>query len=121
MSKQRLFFDHDSSDRALVRALTADGHDCLVAADVGMKRTPDPEILSFAATENRVVVTANKGDFEALHGLWRSNGREHAGIIIAQKHLTLGARLARLRFLFEYLEGAEMRNRLERLSGWPEK
>jgi hypothetical protein len=42
----------------------------------------DEPILAAAADEDRVIVTANIGDFAALHARWTAEGRTHAGIVL---------------------------------------
>ena len=43
--------------------------------------TPDEELLAYAAGQERVLVTANIGDFAAIVTEWRGTGREHAGLV----------------------------------------
>ena len=45
--------------------LTSLGHDVLTAADVGMSRATDREILRFAAANSRILITRDK-DFGSL-------------------------------------------------------
>ena len=56
---------------AWVDALAADGHDAVHWREVGAMNAPDDEILSWAAAENRVVVTADLdfGTAVAMRGL----------------------------------------------------
>jgi hypothetical protein len=42
----------------------------------------DEPILAAAADEDRVIVTANIGDFAALDAQWTAEGRTHAGIVL---------------------------------------
>jgi hypothetical protein len=42
----------------------------------------DEPILDTAAVEDRFIVTANIGDFAALHAQWTAEGRAHAGIVL---------------------------------------
>ncbi len=43
--------------------------------------TPDEELLVHAATQERVIVTANVADFAAIATDWRAAGRGHAGLV----------------------------------------
>jgi hypothetical protein len=53
----------------------------------------DSEHLSFAAERNAVLFSFNMGDYCRLHEEWLQQGREHAGIIVAQQQtLPLGER-----------------------------
>lgn len=61
--------------------LRAQGHDVLAVVDdpalVGM---PDEELLAYASSVQRCLITANVRDFASLHASWSSSGRSHAGI-----------------------------------------
>lgn len=43
--------------------------------------TPDEQLLALAATQERVLATANVADFAAIATDWRGAGRAHAGLI----------------------------------------
>jgi hypothetical protein len=65
-------------------ALEAHGHDVVVVTrrpDL-MTLHDDEPILAAAAAEDRVIVTANIGDFAALDAQWTAEGRAHAGIVL---------------------------------------
>jgi hypothetical protein len=65
-------------------ALEAHGHDVAVVtqrADL-MALHDDEPILAAAADEDRVIVTANIGDFVALDARWTAEGRTHAGMVL---------------------------------------
>jgi hypothetical protein len=66
-----LYFDEDSVNRALIRALRARGMDVTNAVDTGHAGLPDRVQLEHAATEGRVLFTYNVGDFFALHTRFR--------------------------------------------------
>jgi hypothetical protein len=46
-----------------------------------LKGTADPDVLEFATSEKRVLVTANIRDFAPLDALWAAQGRTHDGIL----------------------------------------
>lgn len=54
-----------------------------VAEDPAMIGTADEDLLAHAATQQRVLVTANIADFAAIATDWRAARREHAGLIYA--------------------------------------
>lgn len=55
------------------------GHDVVTVQEVGKAglRVPDDEVLAFAASEGRAVLTLNRQDFKQLHRL----RPDHGGII----------------------------------------
>jgi Domain of unknown function (DUF5615) len=56
------------------------GHDVLTAQEAGQanQKISDPEVLAYATSENRTVITQNRKDFIQLHSLEPN----HAGIIV---------------------------------------
>lgn len=64
----------------VVELLRELGHDVLTALDAGQadNAIPDIEVLAFAASKNRTVLTLNRWDFVALH---RADS-EHAGVVV---------------------------------------
>lgn len=52
-----------------------------VVEDPTLVGTPDEELLVHATSQGRLLVTANVGDFAAIHNSWSSSGRSHAGLI----------------------------------------
>ncbi len=60
----RIFCDQDVY-RLTVEFLRSLGHDVVTAADVEMSQAVDREILQFAATEGRILITRDK-DFGSL-------------------------------------------------------
>jgi predicted nuclease of predicted toxin-antitoxin system len=55
------------------------GHDVLTVQEAGRtnQRTPDPDVLAIATSENRAVISQNRKDFVRLH----RTQPDHAGII----------------------------------------
>ncbi|MEM9541334.1 MAG: DUF5615 family PIN-like protein [Cyanobacteria bacterium P01_E01_bin.42] len=78
----KLYFDED------VHVLVADlirarGFDAITAGDAGLLQKTDEEQLAYAASQNRVIVTHNRVDFESLAQQYFDSGRTHSGIILA--------------------------------------
>jgi predicted nuclease of predicted toxin-antitoxin system len=46
----------------------------------------DSAILARAALEDRVVITFNTDDYEALHGTYQAEGKKHAGILCCRQY-----------------------------------
>lgn len=104
----RYFFD-EHLDRAIAEQLVARGIDVLTAQGSGRagKKIPDVEQLSFAALQNRVVVTEDR-DFVRL----ASSQLPHAGIILLQRSLSIGGYVEYLELMARITESEEIRNQL---------
>jgi predicted nuclease of predicted toxin-antitoxin system len=64
----------------VVKLLRDFGHDVLTSAEAGNanQRIPDEDVLQFAISENRILVTLNRKDFIQIH----KTLSVHSGIII---------------------------------------
>jgi predicted nuclease of predicted toxin-antitoxin system len=69
----------------VVMRLRNNGYDILTVQDAGNanQAIPDDEVLIFATSQNRAVITQNRRDFIWLH----NQGLNHAGIIVCSKNL----------------------------------
>ena len=115
----RLYFDADSMERAVVSGLRARGIDVTSALEVGMADSSDEEQLEFARSDGRVLFSFNVSDFQRIHTQYLSQGKSHAGIILAaQQRYSVGERIRRLQKLIAARSADEMHNRLEFLSDW---
>jgi predicted nuclease of predicted toxin-antitoxin system len=78
----RFLLDEDMSQR-VAEGLRARGIDAVSVHEIGRgnRRISDQEQLAYASGEDRVFVTYNRGDFQALDAAWRRQGRRHAGIL----------------------------------------
>jgi predicted nuclease of predicted toxin-antitoxin system len=77
-----LLLDEMFSD-TIAQQLRTKGHDVIsVVADPALVALPDDQILAYAATEGRVLVTANIKDFMPLDGRYRAAGHAHPGLIL---------------------------------------
>lgn len=79
----RLYTD-ENFPLPVVEFLRAFGHDILTAIDAGNanQRIPDEDVLAFASSNQRAVLTRNRRDFIRLHKLQPN----HAGIIICTEN-----------------------------------
>ena len=73
----RLLIDEDSQAKLLVTLLKQAGHDVVTVNDVNLSGKIDPLILDFARQQNRVLLTQNCDDYEALHDI----DPNHPGIV----------------------------------------
>jgi hypothetical protein len=119
MSQVLLYLDEDVMRRSLVFGLRARNVDVLTATEAGMLNRGDPDQLNVASASRRVLYSYNVDDYCILHQKWLSEGRSHAGIVVAQQQrYSVGEELRRLMRLMGSVTAEEMRDRLEFLSGW---
>ncbi|MBW4573495.1 MAG: DUF5615 family PIN-like protein [Tolypothrix carrinoi HA7290-LM1] len=69
----------------VVELLRTFGHDILTVQEAGNTGLPDPDVLAFAVSNQRAVLTQNRRDFIRLHRL----RPDHAGIIICTEDRNL--------------------------------
>jgi hypothetical protein len=107
----RLYFDEDVS-AGIVRNLRQRGFDVLGARDADCLRLDDAAQLAFAVSDQRVLVTHNRCDFESLHGRYLTERRTHYGIIIARRRASDAAVVIRLLALLNSFTAEEMIDQL---------
>ena len=79
---QPLLLDEMFSDD-IAQQLRAKGYDVIsVVADLALAWFPDDQVLAYATTEGRALVTANIKDFVPLDGRYRAAGQSHPGLIL---------------------------------------
>jgi len=67
----------------IAQQLCAKGYDVIsVVADPALTGLPDDQILAYATTEGRALITANIKDFVPLDGRYRAAGQSHTGLIL---------------------------------------
>lgn len=83
-----LLADENFPDPAVIR-LRQLGHDVmtLLQTDMAGLAIPDPEVLAFATSLTRCIVTLNRKDFIKLH----TASNQHAGIIVCTFDLNFTA------------------------------
>ena len=115
----RLYFDEDTSDADLLKALQMRGVDAVAAVPSGMGGCFDPDQLRWATGQNRVLYSFNRRDFCRIHNEWMQAGQTHSGIILAvQQRYSVGEQMRRLLHLLNALSAEDMINRLEFLGAW---
>ena len=73
----KLLIDEDAQDKLLVKLLREADHDVLTVNEAKLTSQPDHKIFDYAIKEERLVLTYNCDDFEALH----SANSSHPGIL----------------------------------------
>jgi uncharacterized protein with PIN domain len=74
------FYTDENFPLAVVELLRDLGHDVLTAREAGNAnlQIPDEDVLAFAASNNRTVLTRNRRHFMRLH----LQNSDHAGIVV---------------------------------------
>ncbi len=117
--KITLYLDEDSQDSDLVRALRLRDVDVLTSAEAGMNGRSDGEQLEFASSCGRAVYSFNSRDFFQLHTEFLSQGKTHAGLILApQQELSIGEQLRRLLKLIAARSAEEISGQIEFMGKW---
>jgi hypothetical protein len=78
----RLYLDEDVSAR-FAEMIAARGFDVMSTVKAGRLGAPDREQLHYSASQDRVLVTHNRRDFELLVQEYFASGLKHPGVIIA--------------------------------------
>jgi predicted nuclease of predicted toxin-antitoxin system len=76
-----ILIDENMSSPRLASRLQAAGHDVVMAGDVGLGSTLDPRVLTWAVSQDRLVLTQDHDDFTDLHELILACGGHHPGIL----------------------------------------
>lgn len=100
----RLLLDEHLSGRHIGQPLREDGHDVVaVADDPVLEGLADEWILGFAATEGRILITHDVGDYVPLLQRLGATGNHHAGCVLIRGigNGEFGRLLAGLRTMFE--------------------
>ena len=80
----KFLMDENMSDRRRASRLKAQGHDPLLAIDVGLLSVSDPRVLIWAIAQALPVLTRDSEDFTDLHDLLMAAGGHHPGILVVR-------------------------------------
>ena len=87
-----------------------------------MRGEEDEAHLAYATEAGRVLCSFNRSDFYRLHTQYLTQGRFHAGLILApQQRYSVGEYLRRILRLMAAKSAEEMHNQVEFLSAWGER
>jgi predicted nuclease of predicted toxin-antitoxin system len=77
-------YANENFPQVAVQHLRALGHDVVTVLEAGNANAgiSDAEVLGFAASNERTVITLNRRDFVQLHMLYQKTQQEHFGIIV---------------------------------------
>ncbi len=80
----RFLLDENMRDPRLASRLRAQGHDPVLASDVGLLSAADPRVLIWAIAQAVPVLTRDSEDFEDLHDLLMAAGGHHPGMLVVR-------------------------------------
>jgi predicted nuclease of predicted toxin-antitoxin system len=78
----KFLIDENLSSPRLASRLRSQGHDPVLASDVGLLSVTDARVFTFAITQDLPVLTRDSEDFEDLHDLIMTAAGHHPGILI---------------------------------------
>ena len=79
----RLLLDANLSPRGVAAPLRLAGHDVFaLAEDRAYEGLADQQVLEFAASEERILITRNSRHFAPLARLWAEAHKRHCGLIL---------------------------------------
>ena len=100
--------------RSLDRALRARGIDVITALDAGVIGRTDEQQLEYATTQGRALYSFNVAHFYRLHTAYVTQGKSHAGIVLArQQRYSVAEQTRHLLRLVASKSAADMKNRVE--------
>ncbi len=92
----KLLLDEQISGK-VAEYLRSQGHDVVaVTTEPSLRGLSDPDVFAIAQAQKRVVVTYNRGDFEAIVREYAETSREHQGLVIVHPVRFPGQDFARL-------------------------
>jgi predicted nuclease of predicted toxin-antitoxin system len=80
----RFLIDENMNSLRLASRLRGQGHDPVLAGDVGLLSVTDPRVLIYSIAQDFPVLTRDAEDFEDLHDLVMAPVDHHAGILIVR-------------------------------------
>lgn len=95
--------------QGLVGAFTDTSYDVQHLSETGQRGISDEDVLSFASSEGRAVITYNTKHFVPLARSWYAEGREHCGIILSPQ-ISPSDLVRCVQNLLESLPAQELRN-----------
>jgi predicted nuclease of predicted toxin-antitoxin system len=78
----RFLVDENMNSPQIASRLRAQGHDPVLAGDVGLLSVSDPRVLIWAIAQAVPVLTRDSEDFRDLHDLLMAGGGHHLGILL---------------------------------------
>lgn len=112
----RLFVDHDFNENILLGLLQrAPDLDAVTARDVGMSRSPDPDLLARASQEGRLIITHDQRTMPTHVANRIIAGESIAGVVIVPQDLPIGRAIDDLEIIVKCSSADEWINIIRRL------
>jgi predicted nuclease of predicted toxin-antitoxin system len=80
----RLLLDENMSDRRLAARLRTQGHDPVMAIDIGPLSATDARVFIWAITQALPALTRDSEDFTDLHDLIMAAGGHQSGVLVVR-------------------------------------
>jgi hypothetical protein len=87
--------------------------DCLIVQTIGLGGTGDPELLDWAATNGRVILTHDVNTMIQSVSERLKNGLPMPGVIIVPEQLEIGRAITDLEVLIECSTAADLENQIQ--------
>ena len=116
MNHIRLYTDEDVYSQVAPQ-LRRRAYDVLSTPEAGNREVSDRTQLAFAVSQQRTILTFNRGDFARLHYEYLAAGLQHYGVIVSPQ-MGIGSVVRCCLNLLGTRSAEEMINRLEYLSDW---
>ena len=108
---RRLLFDENFNHRIVHGLLLrVPDLDFVIAQEIGLKGLKDPELLEWAATENRVVLTHDMDTLLKFAYERVARGQLMPGVIAAPKNLAIGRAIDDLATAIECTDASDLEN-----------
>ena len=106
------FYSNENFPIVMVNLLRAAGHDVLTSYEAGQanQRIPDNQVLRYATSIHRILITENRQDFINLHGVTF----DHPGIIIFKSDRDYIGKIKAMSY-FLTIDSQPLENRLLRI------
>jgi hypothetical protein len=86
--------------------------DVVRAQDALPEGTPDPEVLAWAATENRILVTNDRNTMVGFAYQRVASGEPVPGLIVTTNEQSIGSAIADILLIAEYMPEEEIREQV---------
>jgi hypothetical protein len=111
----RLLLDAHLSGDSIGNPLRSDGHDVRATdADREFNKAPDAYLLSVAIAEQRILITADTGDFRQLLTSIANAGEQHFGVMLVPSSIRTNSFGVLLRSIRHELDGTQHRDWIDR-------